>query len=113
MTPERRLRALFKKWTPKLGLTDWDIAIELAPPLPAVDSVVDTAADCHAIWEYERATIRFAEEYVETCDDSMLENHVVHELMHVMLNELRREHKMPNEERTATRLTRAFLRVAA
>lgn len=116
MTPERRLRTLFKKWTPRLGLADWDITLELSPDT-GMDNTgwekgFETAAECASHWEYQRATIRFAEAWVVEATDSALEDTVVHELMHVMLNELRREHKMPNEERTAVMLTRAFLRAA-
>lgn len=111
---ERRLRVLFKVWTQRLGLERWNIDVELAPQHEVgqiANGGADAAADCLAHWEYERATIRFTEPLPES--DQQLESHVVHELMHVMLNEIRRQHKMENEERTAMMLTRAFLKVAA
>lgn len=110
---EQRLRTLFRRWVPLLGLDAWDLTVELAPSdkmSTEVGQQFDTAAECVAVWEYQRATIRFAEPLP---DDVVLENHVVHELMHVVLNELRDVPKHKNEERTAVMLTRAFLRVAA
>lgn len=112
---ERRLRPILKKWTTLLGLADWDIAIELTPPLGDIDSGgIEVAADCLAHWEYTRAVIRFDEAYTAACPIDHLEGHVVHELMHVMLNEMRDYKKnKQHEERTATVLTRAFLNARA
>lgn len=111
MTSERRVKLLFKKWTALLGLDQWNIVIELAPAA-SFDAVghLNAAATCSALWEYETATIRFNEDDVAQSDDEELEDTIVHELQHCMLNELRREHKMGNEERTATMLTRAFMK---
>ena len=110
---ERRLRAIFKRWIPLLGLSNWDISIELAPDLPDTTDGIEAAADCHASWQYERAVIRFSLHTVNEDTDAQLERHVVHELMHCLLAELRETHKMSNEERTAVMLTRAFVRAVA
>jgi hypothetical protein len=64
------------------------------------------AACCKAKWEYRHATIRFAVETVEAMDERELDECVVHELMHCLLNELREEDfDLKHEERVTTDLT--------
>lgn len=114
---QRRITRIATPWLKDLGLNDWEITIEIAP-----DKVMnnngwapgfETYAECSAHWEYQRAIIRFSEEQLEKSSDGELGETIVHELLHCVLNELRREHKMVSEERTATVLTRALLKVAA
>lgn len=117
MTTEERIRTAFDKWVPIFGLDDWHINIELAPKSEELDQAsdgLDAAATCWANWEYEVATIRFAEDELESADDRLLEKHVIHELLHCVLStwrEKQNQHKF--EERATVYLTRAFQKVAA
>lgn len=117
MTAQERIQAVCDKWIPILGLSDWHINIELAPKSSDLDQAsdgLDAAATCWANWEYEIATIRFAEDEIEDADDQKLERHVIHELLHCRLatwREKQNQHKF--EEQATVYLTRAFQRLAA
>lgn len=100
------------KWTKLLGLELWDIAVELAPDTGEADINLEAVAECMSHWQYERATIRFLQEYVDSVDDACLERTVIHELLHCVLAEMREE-GAKHEERTTVNLTRAFLRLTA
>lgn len=114
---ERLLKRLLTKWSKLLGLWhDWEISIDIAKDEDMNNdgwaAGFTTAAECSTHWEYQQAKIRFSGPWLRRVSEKEIEETVVHEYQHVLLNELRRQAKMTSEERTATMLTRAFLRVA-
>ena len=64
-----------ERWQPRLRLADWDIRISDAPP------EADTRGSTDIWWNQKAAKIRLAAEL----PDSVVEQVVVHELVHVAL----------------------------
>ena len=117
-----RIEALAAYWLPALGLDRWDIQIVyLRDGLPAAEDACNTGAwaqlaTVHSKWEHEDARIEFNMPEVARLDDANLERTVVHECMHIMLNEVRSDEAakpdwLEHEERTCRELERAFMRV--
>lgn len=116
----KRINAAVARWKRNLGLNNWEIDVQCCREgemLTNEDresaSSFSPAADCEAHWQYQSAAIRFNTPLVATFDDDELNGAVVHELMHVMVCELRParftlSHLM-HEERVVTMLTNAAL----
>lgn len=92
-------------WARVLGLGDWDIDFKLAKR-DREDEL--TAGEANVQWQYQQATITFYSKVLKGLDADAIEKIVVHELMHVFLNEMREE-GIDHEERVATMLSKAFL----
>jgi hypothetical protein len=109
-----RVRAVFDRWIPLLRLQGWRFMFEWergGGPEGAAAS--ECVMECYADWRYLH--VKFVA-YLGTIaeeEDGILEEHVVHELCHVHLHELRENDDAHNdhEERVATQLARAFLEV--
>lgn len=91
---KRRLEALRKKWLRTIGLGWWsiDIVYNRGDPEKASRDAPDgwtTAAVASVQWEYKAATITFNMRVVEGMSDAKLERVYVHELGHVLLNQMR------------------------
>jgi hypothetical protein len=115
------IKKLFKKWIKPLGLDLWDVNVVL------YDSTDEYAVDCpgapqegvrmglmfcYADWQYRLGTIGVNMEVVDLISEELLEQHIVHELCHLLLNEMQRYDYDPmHEERVATDLAKAFMRV--
>ena len=67
-----------------------------------------SVATCHSDWRYLEASINVNLSALKRMSRSEIEYTVVHELMHVFLNEMR-ENNVDHEERTATLLARSFI----
>jgi hypothetical protein len=111
---EDRIRALAAKWIELLGLGHCCIRLWFDPECPA-----DTLACTSTQWEYLTAKITFN---LPLClkfadDEVVLENAVVHELLHVVLAEIVQSQSAKvgseHEERVASHLALAFQRVQA
>ena len=110
---KNRVRKLFRRWREPLYLHEWHIDLvfedgEFISPDGRVSH--DAAATCHALWPYRRATITFNTQHIQHMDDDELEHTVIHEAMHILLNEMRddSEENLDHEERVATTLAHAF-----
>lgn len=104
-----RIDPLLDKWMPLLGLADWTIRARYV--LASQDMEYPTAqAECDARWQYMHAVIRFNVPELVQADDGEIEHVVVHELMHVLVNEMR-EDGIAHEERVCEMLARAMGRV--
>ena len=72
-----------------------------------------TAMSCTASWQYSMARIEVYLETVADEDDDRLEWMVVHEFMHIFLNQMRagadQDIQRPHEERVASDLASAFI----
>lgn len=64
--------------------------------------------EANVTWQYQTATITFYPKSMKDMAEDDIEKLVVHELMHVFLNEMREE-GIDHEERVATMLAKAFL----
>ena len=115
---KRRVRAHIARWTPLLGLSEWDIDVQWKPGGEA-DSGSDfgTMLQVEAKWEYMSASIDVYCSAVRHADDDALEDFVVHELMHCIVNEMREcateftDKDVKHEERVVSILTSAVLAV--
>jgi len=102
------------KWIPKLGLEWWIIKCDYCDShkFIEIEDSKTAVAFCHVNWEYMNVTIRVNKDHLEDEKESNIETIVVHELMHVLLNEMRDDdcNSISHEERVATVLAKAFLR---
>lgn len=107
-------RKYFLWWVHALGLDYGRVSILY------VDQIEDTLEDgtilinpnltgrCHTDWRYQETTIYISLDAIKRMDKGEIEKVVVHELMHVFLNEMREE-GIDHEERVATNLQKAFV----
>ena len=117
MTPaqvERKVTKLVKKWKPLLGLSVWDVTCQFFDgPYLMADGEPSTgsAASCRASWAYMSATLSFDTDVLSHYDDRELEVVVVHELAHVLVNEMREDDPdVQHEERVTTSVAWALVR---
>lgn len=120
---KERIREVFGRWRPILGLDEWFIDLSYSDGEfirgdgePSKDALAGTDVQ----WQYRRAQITFNTRRTETASDVDMEYVVIHEAMHVLLNGSRafrergdtvgREYETLFEEHTCTTLAWAFLR---
>lgn len=108
------LEKLFEKWIEPLGLKWWNITLSwISDPLSVINEFGGNPngtvlARTYVNWEYISAKITINLIDMNEEEESKLESYVVHELMHILINEMREEsHK--HEERVATSLQKAFM----
>ncbi len=108
----RRIKKFLAKWIKPLGLEHWRIHLETdIEDAPGYEGALGV---CRASWQYQHATIFFQLARCTVESDTEMEEHVVHELVHVLLKEIQcpcDAYDMDHEERVCTHITRAFLRV--
>jgi hypothetical protein len=68
----------------------------------------DQIGECHADWRYQNNVIYIAINRLKDMDKEEIERSILHELMHIFLNEMR-EDGIDHEERVATNLQKAFI----
>ena len=105
----KRIRRIFHEWRDRLHLHDWEVQLdyvegEFVSPDGAASG--EAVATCHADWRYRHALMTFNTKRTREMDDERLARTIIHEAMHVHLNEMRYYDKggLPHEERTATTL---------
>lgn len=113
MSQRELIGAAFDKWISCLGISWWDVDILYYDDPASIiqhfrrnDDLL-ILATCDANWMYGTATISvnlpaFAERTPE-----QIERTVVHELCHILVNEMR-EGELHHEERVVTSLTKAI-----
>lgn len=108
-----RLTPLMDKWKAILQMVDWHISGDLVDG--RFDEGEEYAARCEAHWEYLQADIDWSVEQVLLMGDEELEEHIVHELMHALVSEMRprkqKRHLVKHEERVVTMLSRVVVDV--
>lgn len=108
------VKAAFAKWIPRLGLAWWDLTIvyyddpqEIINRFRIIESGEMVPATVTAQWMYADAKISVNLPAFEYIDDADIERVIVHELCHILVNEMR-EGELHHEERVVTVLTKAF-----
>lgn len=91
-----------KKWKSNLFLGMWTINFNIRSYL-SDDGSHSTAATCDASWKYFTATIDFSLEQMEDLSEDEIEKIVIHELLHIVVNEMR-EDGIDHEERVTSHL---------
>lgn len=114
-----RIVALVERWVRATGLGWWKITSaydrtggDFAEAIERTGNFQrGSAARCFAEWRYGIATILWNMPLIAEFDDEELEMVVVHELMHVFLNEMAspKPADLAHEERVATSLQKAFM----
>lgn len=100
------VRKQIKWWLHWLGLNYGRTDIRFVEFIKDVDGP-DVVGKCDTDWRYHETTITFALHKMRNFDKERIEQTVVHELMHIFLNEMR-EDGIDHEERVATNLQKAF-----
>jgi len=115
---QEKVKPLVKKWHQRLGLDNWDIQLRIQR---VIKDDAEIEAHCN-VWT-EGGHVVFITLTDETVDDpKKLESHIVHELLHVILDELAQfaYHNMPEDhhawytrliETAVSDLVRVFLRL--
>ena len=105
-----RIRLLAKKWYSPLRLFEWDITWKymdgelISDGVLAELAVATTTAD----WRYRHCTIQWNLKLVAEQADAVLERILIHEVMHIHLNEMRESDDIGHEERVASTLALCF-----
>lgn len=117
---KRRVERVFDRWRAPLGLGWWRVGLvwsrerdRVRPDTDvAANGVEVTAARTTVSWPYREATIEFFLPALEDVSDERLEYIVVHECMHILVNEMRwvdgGADNIEHEERVVTDLAKAF-----
>ncbi len=114
-TKLEQVKTAFAKWIPRLGLAWHDIEIvyyddpqEIINRFRIIDTGEMVPATVTAQWMYADAKISINLPAFEFIESFNIERVVVHELCHILVNEMR-EGELHHEERVVTGLTKAFL----
>ena len=102
---KRLINKYFKWWTHWLGLGYQTVTAKFVDHW---EGGLDCDALCETDWRYMESVITFNVSHLSGMDENTIEVTVVHELMHVFLNEMR-EQGIDHEERVATMLQKAFM----
>lgn len=110
---KRLIRAALDKWLKPLGLLWWDVRIifivapeEILDIFQVTDDEV-TAAKCYADWRYGTAKIYVNVPGCVHMSQEEIERMLVHEMCHVLVNEMR-EGELHHEERVVSALTKVM-----
>ena len=112
---EKLFSGYIDKWVKKTWLGWWSIEVEYYSAHEYFKErglSEDSLAVCHTNWQYMTATIRVNSDKLEEQKEEDIELIVLHELMHVFLNEMRSDegtNGIEHEERVATVLAKSFL----
>jgi hypothetical protein len=107
----RRVERIFHRWRADLGLRWWSVRLEFERERHPRDSTETCVlGETTANWKYMNARIVFFLPEIAAMDDADLERSVVHELVHVLVNEMtERDEDDAHQERVVTTLTDAFI----
>lgn len=101
------LTKYFKFWVHWLGLGFWDVTLSFSKEKVDRGNGSYRAGLCEVEWEYLTAHITIYPKAIRHLDDRGIEKVMLHELVHVLINEMREEGP-DHEERVATQLQKAF-----
>lgn len=106
----KRIQAVLDTWIVPLGLGPWGLTMIYSDdPGDFRDSPNESvAARVWVRWEYMSAEITFNLKVCAGFDDHELESAILHELSHVMLDEVFREREQHHLERACSQLARVF-----
>jgi hypothetical protein len=106
----RATRASFDRWLWRLGLLWWSIKIYWCKEKNAKREFgkSNVLMRVYADWRYAEAHIYVNVPKLHKMDAKDIDSRVIHELAHVLVNEMR-EGKLHHEERVVTQLTKAIL----
>jgi hypothetical protein len=95
-------------WIHWMGLKWWQVEVIFnRGRAPARDGLGDKAGECTADWKYLWARVEFWPDSMTFLSKREIERTVIHELGHILVNEMRAE-GIDHEERVVSHLTDAF-----
>jgi len=104
----RLLRKYIGKWKSKLFLGMWNVDFNVRDFLTAdINSSFHMVARCSTKWNYFTVQLDFSHVMLASMSDAEIERVVLHELLHVVVNEMR-EDGVDHEERVVSHLTMIF-----
>jgi len=114
---EKKAKKLARKyfcwWTHWLGLRYGEISLVFVDNIQtkyndgSIGISPEASASCDTNWRYQESTISVSKKWLTKLSKYDIEKMIVHELMHVLINEMREE-GIDHEERVATNLQKAF-----
>ena len=98
-------------WEHWLGLEYWTVNAYLKPGKPRGRNGEHLFGLCHVSWEYMEAALELFPENMKHLNEDQLERGVLHELVHILINEMRSKKgkRMKHEERVVAGLVTAFM----
>lgn len=96
-----------KFWIKYLNLSDWKVETTYHTYLRASESGNRVVARTWASWEYLDAHIEFDLAVLRDMDEDEIERAIIHELLHVVVNEMR-DPGVKHEERVVSSLSRVL-----
>jgi hypothetical protein len=90
-----------------MGLGYWHVTVTMSKKNKPRENGGFLAGFCDCEWKYETAHITIYTKAIRHLSKEAIEEVVIHELVHVFLNEMR-EDGIDHEERVATQLQKAF-----
>jgi len=104
----RMLKKYILKWKQKLFLGMWNIDFNVRSYLTGdINSEFHEVARCSTKWNYYTAALDFSHVMLASMKDAEIERVVLHELLHIVVNEMR-ENGIDHEERVVSHLTMIF-----
>lgn len=110
----KQIKKLCDTWVYRLGLKWWEVTINYISDAQEIIKMFRIAEDeivvarTFADWRYATCNIYFNLPTLKSLSVRDVEKVIIHELCHVLINEMR-EGGIDHEERVVTTLTKAFL----
>lgn len=120
----RRILRAVDHWRPILGLAEWELALTFHAGkfIDADGKACEAIASTAARWQYLHGSLAFNTDLTAELSQPALERVVVHELAHLVVNEMRAQNlpdgwhrdegDAAHEERVVSLVTAAVLRAA-
>jgi len=105
-----RINGFIAKWQPLLLPGDWHVSHSFQDK-PFSDEAANVDARVQAQWEYQNATVEWSVPVLADESDAVVEQAVVHEFVHIIIDQISPDVRTKDEERVVTALARAFMRV--
>lgn len=108
---KKRVRRYLDKWRNLLCLWNWTGGVSWSEERKTGEPEgAETLADVYVDWKYLDYCINFYLPCLPGKTDKEIERYVIHEMAHILVNEMREE-GIKHEERVASQLTNALLNV--
>lgn len=111
----RVIRKYVKKWKAELRLWNYSIDTQVRTYIPNTAQTGignGVGANCTSDWRYLTANMDFSFDLMGDMEEADIEKIVLHEMLHICVNEMRYE-GIEHEERVVTELTTVISRLAA
>ena len=103
----RKIHVYVKKWKAKLYLWSWRIEFKILDWISPTENTAhgsNVAAKTWADWRYFKGNIDFSYFQLKDMDDKSIERIVIHEMLHIVVNEMRYE-GIEHEERVVSHIS--------